>query len=94
MNEIIDTTLADGITEGAGDNAISDGEFRLNALRHCLDLLQPEHREIVEEFYRQGKSSELIAVRLGKGSSGVRMMLTRIRRGLGKCIRRQLEKKK
>ncbi len=94
MNEIADAASIKQSGDNASDDRITDGEFRLRALQHCLDLLQPEHREIVEEFYRQGKSSELIAARLGKGSSGVRMMLTRIRRGLGKCIRRQLEKKK
>jgi RNA polymerase sigma factor (sigma-70 family) len=94
MDGIVEMTSTEGIADGASNEAIADGEVRMNALRHCLDLLQPDHREIVEEFYRQGKSSELIAVRIGRGSSGVRMMLTRIRRALGKCIRRQLEKKK
>ncbi len=64
----------------------------LTALEHCLALLQPGHRELIDEFYQQGKSSELIAARLGKGSGGVRMMLTRIRQALGRCIRKQLEK--
>lgn len=75
------------------ESADPDCERRLDALRHCLGLLQSEHRAIVAEFYGQGKSSELIGARLGKGSGSVRMILTRIRRALGKCIRRQLEKK-
>ncbi len=93
MNGIVDGVSQEFPGDPSGDGATADDEFRLEALRHCLNLLLPEHREIVDEFYRQGKSSELIAARIGKGSSGVRMMLTRIRRGLGKCIRRQLDKK-
>jgi len=93
LNELVDSLSAGTVASENSVGAGAEGETRLQALRHCLGLLQPEHREIVQEFYGQGKSSELIGVRLGKGSSGVRMMLTRIRRALGKCIRRQLEKK-
>lgn len=70
---------------------LDDGLTRLQALQRCLGLLQSHHREIVEEFYQQGKSSELIAARLGKESSNVRMILSRIRRALGKCIQRHME---
>lgn len=82
---------ATGLERLAGRDA---AQRELTALEHCLALLQPGHRELIDEFYRQGKSSELIAARLGKGSGGVRMMLTRIRQALGKCIRKQLEKLK
>lgn len=95
LGELPDVTA--GALEAVGaiqSDEIENGDLRLAALRHCVGLLSPEHREIVEEYYSQGKSSELIAVRIGKGSSGVRMMLTRIRRSLGKCVRRQLEKTK
>lgn len=68
-----------------------DRERRLRALQHCLGLLQAAHREVVEEFYGQAKSTELIAARLGKGSGAVRMMLVRIRQALGKCVRKHLE---
>lgn len=74
----------------AGSGDADDRE--LAALSHCLGLLQPHHRELIDEFYGQGKSSELIAVRLGKGAAGVRLMLTRIRRALGSCIRKHLSR--
>ena len=71
-----------------------DQEFRdrqLLALEHCLSRLQTQHRELVDEFYAQAKSSELIGARLGKGPGAVRMMLLRIRHALGKCIQNQME---
>lgn len=62
----------------------------VNALHNCLDLLQPEHRELIEKFYFENQSAASIAEAEGKRSAGVRMMLLRIRKGLGKCIRKRI----
>lgn len=75
---------------GDSEEQTQAATLRLESLNHCLKLLKPEHRDMVHEFYSLGKSSELIGVQIGKGSNSVRMMLTRIRRALGKCIENQL----
>ncbi|HMO14406.1 MAG TPA: sigma-70 family RNA polymerase sigma factor [Pirellulaceae bacterium] len=63
---------------------------RLKALRYCISLLQPRHREVLDAFYLKGQSTELIAVQTGRGHGAVRMMLVRIRRSLAQCIKKRM----
>ncbi|MEZ6057882.1 MAG: sigma-70 family RNA polymerase sigma factor [Planctomycetaceae bacterium] len=62
----------------------------LNALQDCLQHLGDRPRSLVESFYFQEKSAEEIAAETGKNAGAIRMMLMRIRKQLGKCIRGKL----
>lgn len=65
-------------------------EAELLALQDCLLHLGDQPRSLVEAFYFQGQSAESIASETGKNAGAIRMMLMRIRKQLGKCIRGKL----
>lgn len=67
-------------------------ERKLEALRHCVEFLAPESRRVVDEHYFQRQTAEAIAQRQGRGAAAVRMMLLRVRKALGECIRKKLTK--
>ena len=67
-----------------------DHERKLETLRHCVEHLAPESRRVVEEHYFHRQTVESIAQRQGRGAGAVRMMLLRIRKALGECIRKNL----
>ncbi len=67
-----------------------DHERKLASLRECVEHLAPESRRVVEEHYFQRQTVESIAQRQGRGAGTVRMMLLRIRKVLGECIRKNL----
>lgn len=61
------------------------------ALRHCLNSLSEESRELVQQRYGPGVSISQMAQRTGKSEGSVRMALMRIRIALAGCIQRQME---
>ena len=65
-------------------------EAQLDALQDCLQRLDDQPRALVEAFYFQGQSAESIAEETEKNAGAIRMMLMRIRKQLGKCIRGKL----
>lgn len=65
-------------------------EAELHALQDCLHRLGDEPRALVEAFYFLGTSAESLAAQKGKNAGTIRMMLLRIRKQLGKCIRTKL----
>ncbi|MBL8890896.1 MAG: sigma-70 family RNA polymerase sigma factor [Planctomycetaceae bacterium] len=70
------------------DSDSSSGN-QLVALAECLELLQPKYREIVDGYYAQGQSAEVLAVHTARTPGAIRMILMRIRRSLAKCISRK-----
>ena len=68
-------------------------DAELNALQDCLQRLDDQPRALVEAFYFQGQSAESIAEETEKNAGAIRMMLMRIRKQLGKCIRGKLSLK-
>lgn len=62
----------------------------LNALRDCLQRLGSHQRAVVEAFYFQMQSAESIAEASGKNPGAIRMLLMRVRRQLGECIRAKI----
>jgi RNA polymerase sigma factor (sigma-70 family) len=64
----------------------------LEALEECLQMLQPKYREVVDGYYLQGQSAELLAVQTARTPAAIRMILMRIRRSLGKCIQSRLKR--
>ena len=77
------TSNADPLQREAAD-------AQLHALQDCLRHLGDRSRAMVEAFYFQGQSAESIAAETGKNAGAIRMMLMRIRKQLGKCIRSKL----
>lgn len=66
-----------------------ESEARL-ALRHCLNELSENSLELIRHRYNADLSIRLLAQKLGKNQSAVKVSLHRIRRSLLGCIKRQL----
>lgn len=67
-------------------------DAELLALQDCLSRLAEQPRALVEAFYFNGHSAESISDETGKNAGAIRMMLLRIRKQLGKCIRSKLNR--
>ncbi len=65
-------------------------EARWQALRHCLDQLEPRPRELLEQCYAGKDSIKTIAEGLGQRPNMLYMTLKRLRRALFDCINRTL----
>lgn len=65
-------------------------EAQFHTLRQCVQQLAPESRRVVEEHYFHRQTVQSIAQRQGRGAGAVRMMLLRIRKTLGECLRKNL----
>ena len=65
-------------------------EMQLHALQDCLAILGDHPRALIDAFYFQGQAAESIAHETGKNAGAIRMMLMRIRKLLGECIRGKL----
>lgn len=59
------------------------------SLAICIEKLAPESKRLVKSHYFDGHTLESIARESNRTSGSLRMMLMRIRRVLGKCIRGQ-----
>lgn len=75
--------LAQRVEAGEADE---DTSRRLRALTGCLEKLEEGSRELVRVHYQEELAAAEIARRLGKGPSGMRMQLLRIRKSLRRCI--------
>jgi RNA polymerase sigma-70 factor (ECF subfamily) len=65
-------------------------EERMEALRHCLQQLAPEHRRMITARYAAGGSVQKIAQELGRPAGSIRVALHRLRSALLECMQRQL----
>lgn len=68
----------------------SDQEEVLAQLRHCLERLSPESRNVVEQHYFCRTTIKSIAARQQRSAGSVRMMLLRVRRTLSQCLAEKL----
>jgi RNA polymerase sigma-70 factor, ECF subfamily len=66
-----------------------DQDRVLEWLRLCVSRLAPESQRVITEHYFEGRPLEAIAARQGRKGGAVRMMLLRIRKALGECVRRK-----
>jgi RNA polymerase sigma-70 factor, ECF subfamily len=87
-------TLAEWRIEWLNDDPLEreDHDRVLEMLRSCMGRLAPESQQVVTEHYFEGKPLEAIAERQGRKGGAVRMMLLRIRKALGECLRAKLER--
>ena len=85
----MDAAIADRVRGDADDD--SDVLGRLEALRTCIDRLQPAHRQLVDLRYHSGTPVKNIAAKLARSAASISMSLMRIREALQKCVQRRLE---
>lgn len=62
---------------------------RLLALEHCLGLLSPGDRELVESRYHRNEPFKALATRLFLSEDNLKVKLFRLRKRLGDCVNRQ-----
>ena len=72
--------------------SFDDAKQELTALKICLEKLGARPRQIVEDFYFNRRSAESIAADRQQTPAAVRMLLMRVRKRLGECIRSQINK--
>jgi len=78
------TCVADAFEELA-----NDPDDEIIALSHCLNELQEEGRDLIEQRYKEGISVKLIAEQVGATANHVAVRLHRLRMALLKCIRKR-----
>lgn len=69
---------------------LAGAKHELTALRNCLKKLGERPRQVVEDFYFNKRSAESIATDRQQTPAAVRMLLMRVRKRLGECIRSQV----
>ena len=65
-------------------------QSRLAALRTCLDQLQTNVRNIIDQHYMENRTCAEIAAALGRGVEAVKKAIQRGRAALARCIQLQL----
>ena len=69
------------------DAHADEGEGRIAALRHCLELLSPHEQIVVELRFVQELPLAAIGEQLGRGAEAARLFLYRIRQRLADCVK-------
>jgi RNA polymerase sigma-70 factor (ECF subfamily) len=67
-----------------------DDSERVDALRLCLDALDPAERRRLTERYGNDRSIDEIAAMSGRTTDAVKMLFMRLRRRLQECVERRL----
>ncbi|MFK7822144.1 MAG: sigma-70 family RNA polymerase sigma factor [Planctomycetaceae bacterium] len=87
----------DSILEGLHLKSLEQNEFdtsieqqRVDALRSCIQSLEPVQRDLLARFYYRSEAAEEIGQSIGKRAGAVRMLLMRIRKQLRTCIESKL----
>ena len=85
------TELIETIADEAGP-LLTDFEQRQRALRHCVEKLPEQDRDIVRAHYESGQPLAELGARLGRSAGALKQVLFRVRRTLRACIETQLAK--
>lgn len=87
----------DAVLEGVHLKSLEADEFdtsaeqlRVDALRSCVQSLDPGQRELLARFYYRSEPADEIGRTIGKRAGAIRMLLMRIRRQLRTCIEGKL----
>lgn len=81
------TMLVERIEQGA----LADTETRHGALRHCIERLKAEDRNLILNRYIVGQSLGKLAEEVGRNTNSLKVSLHRIRAALKVCIKRKLQ---
>ncbi len=91
LSEQMTAMLAEHAEDSAASPAITaDDNERREALRHCLDQLSEDGRQLIQERYFEDLSATVIAQRSRRNSNEIRQALLRMRRNLLQCMQHQL----
>jgi RNA polymerase sigma-70 factor (ECF subfamily) len=86
---VFDETAMQRMAEMA-ERKLQTLDARREALDHCLKLLPPAQRRLLDLRYASDRSIESIADSIGRPTGSIRQTLYRIRAALRACIERQL----
>ncbi|OVE81440.1 hypothetical protein BVY04_03380 [bacterium M21] len=71
--------------------AIEEKKMRDNALRKCMHQLDQRSVLLLNDFYDKKKSCLVLGEEMQKTANSVRILLTRLRKRLRKCVELRLE---
>lgn len=83
----------DDLLEKLADEApevLPPAQAKLDALEHCLALLRPKDRDLLDHRYRNGAGLDAYAKRSGRSISALSVTLFRLRVSLRRCISQHL----
>lgn len=66
-------------------------DAREHLLRPCLDSLPPDHRDLIDGYYRESEAVATLATRTGRTVEAVYKLLQRIRHALHQCVESRLQ---
>ncbi len=69
-----------------------EGRRKGQALRHCMEKLTPNAKQLIHLRYAENIKGKALAERLGKKPNAVFVALSRTHKTLGQCIEAQLAK--
>ena len=88
---VFNDELSRSLAAGATSREPEDLEEKIRALNDCLGKLSDRHRRLVEARYKASSNTMTqIAAETGRSRESLRVTLSRIRRTLRDCIRKQL----
>lgn len=73
------------------EERVAQVDQRREALEHCLNLLPPAQRQLLDLRYSGGHAIESIGQMIGRPQGSIRQTLYRIRQALLDCIQSKLE---
>ncbi|WP_161604274.1 sigma-70 family RNA polymerase sigma factor [Roseiconus nitratireducens] len=88
---LIFTDDVNQLLERSVDQEIESVDQRIPFLRHCMERLKRQDRNLIQERYRDGIPIADIANAASKSADAVAMQLSRIRAQLRDCVRMKLE---
>jgi RNA polymerase sigma-70 factor (ECF subfamily) len=77
---------------GSRENEFSSSQKdRISHLSHCLQLMSPQNRQLIEHRYEGENSMKNIAGEIGGTIGSVRVKLHRLRKLLLECIQNRMQ---
>lgn len=86
---VFDDELLDQLADDV-EASLPQTQTRLEALKHCLDQLRPQDRELLEHRYSSSEILGSYAKSRGRSVSSLSVTLFRLRALLRQCVSRQL----
>ena len=82
----------DGIFDDLIDEKFAMQQEKKNrALQKCMTGLKPDLVDLIYKFYWKGASYESLAAKSRKSVNSLRLILSRTRKSLKKCISREMQ---
>ncbi|MBT6460542.1 MAG: hypothetical protein HOK57_12130, partial [Planctomycetaceae bacterium] len=74
------------------DSSQVDDDARVSALKDCVKQLNVDESKLIEQRYREDIPLATIASTMNMSLDAIGMRLSRIRKKLGQCIQRKIQK--